>query len=278
MENKISVAKGRKNWTDEKLFDRLLNNKSNKTHWDNIRELRSRSNKIIFRKCIEWSYSKNAKNRLIAAEVLSQLGLPPRQFIKQTIKRFFEILDIEKDKSVVSTIFYGLGHNSEYLKKKHINILCSFKDNTSIEIKQGLVFALGGIEDNKAIDTLIAFTTDKHSSIRDWATFGIAAQTDRDSLKIRAALWNRVNDKHSTTKQEAIFGLAKRKDKKIKDILKRELETIDSHGSLILEAIEEFKDKEFISLLNKKLISNRKEKRINQDWLKNTIDVLMKTK
>lgn len=32
---------GRKNWTDEKLFFRLVNNKSDKTYWDNIRELRS---------------------------------------------------------------------------------------------------------------------------------------------------------------------------------------------------------------------------------------------
>ncbi|MES2732755.1 MAG: hypothetical protein V4714_13445 [Bacteroidota bacterium] len=265
----------RKKWTEETLFARLLNNKSDKTHWENIRELRSRGSKEVFIKSVELINSDIAKERLIGAEILSQLGLPPRPFIKQTFEIFFELLKTETNNLVISTMFYGIGHNSEHLKKKDIDFICTFKDNKNIEIKQGLVFALCGIDDNSAIDTLIDFTKDKRSSIRDWATFGIGVQSDRDDLKIRAALWNRVSDKHFKTRREAIFGLAKRKDKRIKEILKKELETIDNHGSYMLEAIEEFQDKDFIDLLKQKIISNEIDKKINPEWLENSIRKLM---
>ena len=68
-------------------------------------------------------------------------------------------------------------------------------------------------------------------------------------------MWNRVTDKDEITRLEAISGLAKRKDRKIKEVLKTELENIDENGSLILESIELFNDKDFIPLLEKKIIA-----------------------
>ena len=40
----------RENWTSEKLFDRLLTNKTQKTFWDNIRVLRNRPNPEVYKK------------------------------------------------------------------------------------------------------------------------------------------------------------------------------------------------------------------------------------
>ena len=60
--------------------------------------------------------------------------------------------------------------------------------------------------------------------------------------------------------------------KKIKEVLKTELENIDENGSLILESIELFNDKDFIPLLGKKIIENKKSKKVNEDWLLETID------
>jgi hypothetical protein len=272
-----STKMSRKDWTEEKLFTRLLNNKSDKTHWKNIHELRSRGSEEVFIKSVELINSEVVKERIIGAEILSQLGLPPRAFIKQTFEIFFEVLKTETNPLVVSTMLYGIGHNSEHLEKREIDFICTFKDSKDIEIKQALVFALGGIDDDIAIETLIDFTKDKYNSIRDWATFGIGAQSNRDDLKIREALWDRVNDKHVKTRREAIYGLARRKDKRIKEILKKELETIDDQGSYTLEAIEEFQDKDFIELLKKKIISNETDKKINPEWLKNCIGKLMST-
>lgn len=267
----------RKNWTNEKLFYRLLNNKSDKSHWENIRELRSRGTKEIFYKCVDFLNSENKKARLIGAEILSQLGLPPRPFIIETLELFFKILKTETDNIIISTIFYGIGHNNQRLKKEYIDFICTFKNTKNLEIKEGLVFALGGINNNLAIETLIGFTSDRTNSVRDWATFGLSRQITKDSPSIRQALWNRVNDKHQKTRYEAIFGLAIRKDERIKEIIKRELNNIDNFGSLLLEAIEELNDQEFIEILQEKLTTNQIEKRINPQWLQNTIDKLRST-
>ena len=135
-----------------------------------------------------------------------------------------------------------------------------------------------GINKKIAIDTLIGFTKDKNKSVRNWATSGIVSQTTKDNPAIREALWNRVNDKHRATRYGAILGLAIRKDERIKEIVKRELKNIDNHGSLLLEAIEELNDQEFIGILQQKLISNQTEERVNPKWLQNTIDKLTSPK
>ena len=264
----------RKTWPSEKLFHRLLTNKSVRTHWDYISALRSRWSKEVFDKCVLLLQSNNPKERGFAVGILSQLGLPPRPFIKESIKLFFDTLQTETDHSVISSIFYGLGYNNEHLTAKKTKFICSFKDSKSLEVKQGLVFALGGLDHKIANDTLIGFSSNQNNYIRNWATFSLGSQTTQDTPAIREALWRRVNDKHEETRHEAILGLAIRKDARIKEILKKELENIDVHSSLLLEAIEELNDKEFIEILQEKLISNQQKEKVNSEWIQDTIDKL----
>lgn len=264
----------RKDWPIEKLFHRLLTNKSHKTHWDNVRELRSRGSRAVFYKCETFLRSGNEKERVIAAEILSQLAPPPRPFIKETLKLFFEVLEKENNSQVISTIFYGIGHNNEHLTEKETELICSFKKNKDLDIKHGLVFALGGIKHMIAIDTLIELSNDKNNRIRDWATFELGSQTDEDNQKIRMALFDRTNDRHMNTKQEAILGLAKRKDERVKEIINRELQEIVNYNCLLFEAIEELDDKVFIDILEKKLDLYADEKNVNLQWIKNSIEKL----
>ena len=211
----------RKSWTDEKLFFRLVNNKSDKTYWDNIQELRSRANSNVFNTCVKLVKSSNPKERIIGIDILAQLGLTPRPFFKESKKLFFDILGKEKNLKALLSVLYAIGHNNEKLKTDEIAILVSFKDNADEGVREGLVSALLSVDHKLAIDTLINLTTDKISHIRDWATFGIGTQIERDNKLIREALWLRVDDKHQDTRFEAIVGLAKRKDHRIKEIIKR---------------------------------------------------------
>jgi hypothetical protein len=55
----------RQNWTEEKLFFRLTNNKSDRTYWENIRELRKRVNENVYSKCLKLIKSKEPKNRFM---------------------------------------------------------------------------------------------------------------------------------------------------------------------------------------------------------------------
>lgn len=257
----------RKNWTDEKLFFRILNNKSDKTYWDNIRELRSRTNANIFNACVKLIKSSKPKDRIIGIDILAQLGLTPRPFFKESRKLFFDILKKEKDPKALLSVLYAIGHNNEKLKSNEIALLVSFKDNVDEGVREGLVSALLSVDNKLAIDTLIHLTTDKVSHIRDWATFGIGTQIERDNKLIRQALWSRVHDKHQDTRFEAIVGLAKRKDKRIKEIIEKELLT-ENYGSLLFEAIEELNDKGFIPLLKKHLGKAKKSDNNNPEWVK----------
>lgn len=264
------------NYSNEKIFTRLLSNKSNENYWNYISELRKRKSKDIFEKSILLIESEIAKERIIGIDVLAQFGYP-RLHKNIILKKFFHLLKNETDKYAISSLFYGIGHNNENLTDKQIELICSFKKHKSNRIRYSLAFALLTKQEPNAIQTLIELSKDRDSEIRDWATFGLGTQIEIDNEDIRDALWKRINDKYEATRFEAIFGLAKRKDKRIKEILITELENIDEFGSLILEAIEEFNDKEFISLIKKQIAKNKKLKKVEESWLLKTIEKLQET-
>jgi HEAT repeat protein len=261
------------NYSNEKLFERLLNNKSNKNYWNFITELRRRRDKDIFEKSVELMKSEIAKEKIIGINILAQFGFP-RLHLKVILKIYFDLFKTETDKNVISSILYGIGHNNENLTEKQIDIICVYKVHKSVTVRYALVYAILAIDKSKAINTLIELSKDKDSDIRDWATFGIGTQIETDTQVIREALWERINDTDTTTRLEAIVGLAKRKDENIKEILKKELLEIDESGSLILEAIEEYNDKDFIFLIEEQIERNKKLKKVEEDWLLETLEKL----
>lgn len=264
----------RKKWTSEKIFARLLNNKTQKTFWENVRELRKRPNIKVYNKAYKLAKSEIEKEKIIGIYVLAQLGFDPRFQQAKTVKLYFKLLENEKSPKVISAILSSISHNNENLSEKQISKLIEFKTHKFVNVRFELTLALSCLENENAIKTLIELSNDKDSDTRNWATFGIGTQIENDTEEIRSALWNRVTDKDEITRLEAISGLAKRKDKKIKEVLKTELEYIDEKGSLILESIELFKDKDFIPLLEKKIVENKKSKKVNEDWLLETINKL----
>lgn len=257
----------RKKWSNDKLFERLQKNKSNKGYWDNIWELRKRSTMSVFEKCWELVHSNIPKDRIIGFDVLAQLGVSSRPFCKESVKLFFEILEYEKDYKVISSILFAIGHNNENLNQKQINQLILYKTNKDSFIRYALVSSLLGLENYQAIQTLIELSSDKVPSIRDWATFGIGSMIETDHEEIRKALWKRTNDKNQNIKLEAIVGLAHRKDENVKNIIERELIN-GEYGTLLFESIEELNCIEFLPLLKNNLISGQNDSSINPEWLK----------
>lgn len=261
------------NYSNEKLFERLLNNKSNKNYWNFISELRRRKDNNIFERSIELTKSEIVKEKIIGINVLAQFGFP-RLHLKEILKVYFDLLKTETNKNIISSILYGIGHNNDNLTEKQIAQICAYKDHKSVTVRYALVYAILAINKTKAIDALIELSKDKDSDIRDWATFGIGTQIETDTQIIREALWERINDTDNTTRLEAIVGLAKRRDENIKAILAKELLEIDDSGSLILEAIEEYKDKDFIVLIEEQIKRNKILKKVNEDWLLETLEKL----
>ena len=196
----------RHEWTNEKLFSRLCNNKSERnSDWDSIRELRKRATKEIFDKSVELTRSVRPKERRIGVHVLAQLGKPPRPFYSESIKCFFELLELESSSRMLQILLSAIGHNNEKLSKAQIEKLCAFGDSKSSLVKEGLVMSLLTVDDPKAVDTLIKLSSDKLDYIRDWATFGLGTQIAKNNSKIREALWKRVDDKYASEQVHVVY-------------------------------------------------------------------------
>lgn len=270
----------RTKWSDDKIIARLISNKTQRTYWDNIRELRKRASTELFGKCLALTKSQNAKERKIGIHVLAQLSNENniRPFSKKTIELFINLLKKEEVPVNIMSILYGIGHNNEIVTKyEDVELITSFKNHNKDCVREGVTFALGGIINPKAISALIELSEDKCSYIRNWATFGIGNLLDFDNTDIRQCLWKRVNDKHQETKLEAINGLAKRSDKSIKPIIEKELHD-GEFGTLLFEAIIELKDKTLLPTLEKQLLISECDESIQTDWINDLKDCIEKLK
>lgn len=257
---------GRKNWTSEKIFDRLVNNKSEKTYWNNISELRKRANDDIFNQAYKLAKSQIDKKKIIGIDVLAQLGFDPRFRQEETIKLYFELLEENQNDDVLFSLFFGISHNNEKLTNNQVLQLIKFKDSKNNDVRYSLVSAISGVDNPKAIETLIELSEDNFSSIRNWATFGIGTLCEQNNDRIIKALWNRIKDKHQETKLEGIVGLANRNQVAIKEQIIEELKS-GEYGTLLFDAIETLKDKDFIPYLENNLKSAKNDSGIKEEWI-----------
>jgi len=257
---------GRKNWTSEKIFERLVNNKSQKTYWNNISELRKRATEDIYDQAYKLANSESDKQKIIGIDVLAQLGFDPRIGQQKTISLYFQLLESGQNNDVLFSIFYGISHNNENLSKKRVLKLTEFKDSESNDVRYSLVSALSGIQNPIATETLIELSEDRYSSIRNWATFGIGTLSEENNDQIIKALWNRTKDKHQETKLEAIVGLANRNEVAVKELIIDELKN-GEYGTLLFEAIQTLKDKDLIPYLENNLKFAKKDNGIKDEWI-----------
>ncbi len=250
----------RKKWTSEKIFARLLNNKTQKTFWKNIDELRNRPNTRVYNQAFKLANYKTEKEKIIGIYVLAQLGFNPRFQQQKTVDLYFKLLENEKSPKVISAILSSISHNNGNLNENQISKLIKFKNHNYSVVRFQLTIALSCLKNEKAIKTLIELSQDKKTDIRNWATFSLGSLIETNNTEITKALWNRINDKNQETKFEAILGLANRKDNRIKEIIKRELKN-GEYGTLLFDAIETLNDKDLLSLLteNLKLMENDDE-------------------
>ena len=255
----------RKNFTTEKLFHRLTHNKTDRNRWDSISILRQRNSNEVFQKCLELIQSDILKERIIAVDILAQLGLPPRPFLKETLDTFYELLKKETNNKILCKLLFAIGHNNENLSQAQIESLIKFKNNKSSNIRYALTFALGGIDKNNALDAIIFLSNDKDDDVRDWSTFSLGSLSHRNNKKIRTALLARVEDKNSAVRGEAIKGLTRCKSTEIIEIITREL-TNDNSSTLLFEAINELGYKQFLPLLEKELSRAKTDENIDKNW------------
>ena len=82
----------------------------------------------------------------------------------------------------------------------------------------------------------MTLSTDRDTSVRDWATFGLGSMIARDTQQVRDALMARIGDADPDTRGEALVGLAARGDLRATEPLLKESEEYEA--TLLDEALE----------------------------------------
>ncbi|MEU0559628.1 HEAT repeat domain-containing protein [Dactylosporangium sp. NPDC006015] len=172
--------------------------------------------------------------RELAAEVLGQLGTvlgtpgpnpgaapghratPGRSaadgpFRDEATALLLAMIAREDDPAVLYSLAVALGHMAG---EDSVAPLVRLRAHPDADVRGGVVFGLLGRETRAALDALIELSADDEPRVRDWATFGLARQSDADFPALREALAARLDDDDTDTRAEAVHGLAVRGDER----------------------------------------------------------------
>lgn len=160
--------------------------------------------------------------REVGAWILGEFGLPERTMPEQCVDMLMQMLAVEADPEVLSTICHAFAHHER--TDEIVHTIARFKDHPHEDVRFGVVMGLLWSQHGDAIATLIELTRDADEDVRNWATFGIGQiietteEPERfDTPVIRQALFDRLDDPHWETRREALAGLTLRRDARVVD-------------------------------------------------------------
>jgi HEAT repeat protein len=209
---------------------------------DYVVALHKRGDSDTFRAAADLLGSPDPNRRVLAVDVLAQLGadrdvpVERRPFASPAADVRLDLLPGENEPEVLASITTACGHLRD---PRCVPLLHGLRDHQDERVRFGVVFGLLGIDDDLAVQTLIELTVDGDAHVRDWATFGLGTQIDRDDPKLRSALVARLDDPDDETRSEAIRGLAVRGDARAIPQLLTDLQcdTVPEDPSVLEEAL-----------------------------------------
>ena len=147
--------------------------------------------------------------RSVAAYVAGELGAPLRTQPEASAALLEEMAASERDPAVLAVIAVAFGHLGE---PWGLDRLLGLRGHPAAAVRDGVVTALAGRADPRAIDALIELSCDPDDQVRDWATFALGTLAPADTAALRDALAARLGDSDPETRIEAVHGLALRGD------------------------------------------------------------------
>ncbi|MBM2623151.1 HEAT repeat domain-containing protein [Actinoplanes sp. LDG1-06] len=196
--------------------------------WELISHLHVHGGIEALEQATRWSGHPEPTHRMLAADVLSQLGSAPGRsaidgpFREESLALLLTMVQNERDPGVLSSLTTGFGHIGD---ERSLASLVNLRAHPDAQVRFGIVFGLLRCPITVALDVLIKLSADDDAQVRDWATFGLARHTDEDVPRLRRALADRLDDDDPDTRIEAVHGLATRGDPRAMQPLLDILET-----------------------------------------------------
>jgi hypothetical protein len=189
-------------------------------YWDAVSELHGRPEERTFQLASVLCESFTTGERCLGADVLAQLGAKPgasaaeSPYASAAGEVLVRLLTDDDEPAVLSSAAVGLGHLRDDRAIERLVALASHLDPV---VRRGVVHGLMGHDDDRAVAALITLSADANGDVRDWATFSLGVQIERDTADVREALAARLGDPHGDTHAEAVRGLARRRDERALD-------------------------------------------------------------
>ncbi|VTS00193.1 heat repeat-containing protein : HEAT repeat-containing protein OS=Singulisphaera acidiphila (strain ATCC BAA-1392 / DSM 18658 / VKM B-2454 / MOB10) GN=Sinac_4359 PE=4 SV=1: HEAT_2 [Gemmata massiliana] len=226
-------------WSTNELISFALSHpptdEDNDPHYDVIHVLRERGTREVFDAATRLLASACPMERALGVNIHAQLGYKQdKPFAAESVQLLANLLETEENEDVIYAALMAFGHLYRLECLPSAVRFASYPDD---HIRYGVTCALAGLDDERAIATLIVLTGDTSALVRDWATFALGSQTEWDSLELRAALWARTADVDDVTRGEALKGLAHRRDARAAEAIVAELDGPDPYLTTV-EAAE----------------------------------------
>ena len=199
----------------DELYALARSSQDEESYWAVVSELHTRANDHTFRIADVLCDSLAVGERCLGADVLGQLGAVEGQtaaegpFASAAGRVLLRLLEDDDEPAVLSSAAIGLGHLHD---ERAIAPLAALARHAAPEVRRAVIHGLMGHDDDRAVHALILLSEDAEASVRDWATFALGVQIDRDTHEVREALAARLADDDANTRNEAIRGLAARGD------------------------------------------------------------------
>jgi hypothetical protein len=217
--------------TVDELFALARSAENDEAYWDAVSALHARGEQRTFDLASVLCDSFAAGERCLGADVLGQLGAAPgaspaeSEFASASGGVLLALLaNEEEEPAVLSSAAVGLGHLRD---ERAIEPLAALASHLSPHLRASVVHGLMGHDDDRAVSALVLLSADSEDAVRDWATFALGVQIDRDTAEVRDALAARLADENEDARAEAIRGLARRRDERA---LPAALEAAEAHG------------------------------------------------
>src|SRR5262245_29018225 len=215
-------------------------------YWPNLGVITHRATREVWEAGVRLCASNCVFEQRLGCDILARLGAPEHPFRANSFDPIVSLLERTENNDTVLCVLYGLGH---LCNPRAVPILLRYLRDPDADRRHAIAWALPHFQESYDVGPpLIDLSTDWEIDVRDWATFGLALLTDRDSAAVRNALVARADDDISIIRGEALRGLAERRDPRTYDLLAREFER-PLVSELAIEAAETCGDPRSLELL-----------------------------
>jgi hypothetical protein len=172
--------------------------------------------------------SGDTVERALSVYILGLLCIDRTEGEPDFVIRMLERAKTEREAEVLQAMVVALRQAED---PRAIPLMTKFSTSDDAKFRRNVIQTLGVCiarsPTGEGMDVLIKATRDLDDDVRDWATYELGLVVRHDSVRIRDALFERLQDENEDCRRQALAGLARRRDMRALPLLEEQLKSDD---------------------------------------------------